>query len=98
MNYIKTYAQDSPEYKQLEKVAEAMTDNSPTGVDYTVGETYIDFGQDWIWTTILAQKSNGEHWQALSPADLEKILFAKDEEIEQIALDILNGKFSPDKI
>ena len=71
---IKVYKHTDPEYKRLAKVAEILTIGSPTGTVFTVAETYFDFGQDWKWTTILADSPKHGSYQALSPRTHEEIL------------------------
>lgn len=77
---IKTYVPDTAEYKALANAAAILTATSKKGVTYTVGDCYFDFGQDWIWTTILANNPNSEwgSYQALCPRDYEKILRSDD--------------------
>ena len=78
MNTIKTYAPHSDEYKRLTTAATVLTAVSPKGITYTVEDTYFDYGQDWSWTTLIAHRSDGEHYQALCPRDHEQILTTDD--------------------
>ena len=77
MNEIQIFPRDAKEYRLLTAAAELMTAFSPTGVLYYVGQTYFDFGQGWKWTTIIAERKNGDSWQALYPALQNKIVNAK---------------------
>ena len=62
----RTFDQDSEEFKRLQEVAVALTKQSPNKHFYTVEDVYLDYGQDWKWTTIV-DTSNGV--QILSPRD-----------------------------
>ena len=62
----RTFDQDSEEFKRLQEVAVALTKQSPNKNFYTVEDVYLDYGQDWKWTTIV-DTSNGV--QILSPRD-----------------------------
>jgi len=94
-NTIKIFPRDSKEHKLLELAAALLTVKSPTQCRYYVGETYFDYGQDWMWTTILCNASDGSY-QALSPKAQELIL---NEQIEE-AVDkwVLGSKYCPDRI
>lgn len=87
--HLDTFYQGDEMYKKLERVASFLTAMSPRGFRYYVGETYLDYGQDWKWTTILAD--NGEDgYQALNPRQQERIFFADSiSELHKIAEDIL---------
>ena len=43
-------------YKNMEAVCGILNALCKTDTVYTVGVTYLDFGQDWKWTTILNNK------------------------------------------
>ena len=58
----------------LHTLAEWLTERSKKGVRYFVGECYFDFGQDWKWTTVLAER-DGNTWQALCPREQKEALF-----------------------
>lgn len=96
---IKRFPKGSDEYKRLEAAAAMLNVKSPTKSRYYVGETYFDFGQDWMWTTVLC--NNGDKWggyQALNPAEQEEILLCGMEELDRITDDVLSDKFCPDKL
>lgn len=76
MDTIKVYAPDSEEYVKL-KIACIMLEHLNPDTLYSVQDTYFDFGQRWMWTTIIAHK-DGMHWQCLCPRDHERILTAPD--------------------
>jgi len=77
MSFIKTFAKGTQEYKNLEAAAALMTAFSPKGIIYRVQETYFDYGQDWMWTTIIAYEDSPrwgrDSWQALNPREQEEI-------------------------
>ena len=53
----KVLERDSLEYRQLELVAQALTKQSKKGRKYYVQDTYLDYGQDWRFTTICYNSS-----------------------------------------
>lgn len=74
MEIIRTYEKGSEEYGRLEKAAEILTIISPKRRRYTVGDCYFDYGQNWMWTTILYEDDMWGTAQALNPRDYERIL------------------------
>lgn len=72
--FIRTFAPDTPEYQRLARAAKILTAASPRNYTYRVEDTYFDFGQNWLWTTIICYRPYGESYQALYPADQEAIL------------------------
>lgn len=60
------------EFKKLVAVAKMLTAYSPNGCNYVIDETYLDFGQDWKWTTIIRD----DEVQVLSPRQWEMIMEA----------------------
>ena len=94
--YIKTFAPDSEEYKSLEAAAKLLTEKSPLHYTYYVGETYFDCGQNWVWTTILVRGGEWGGYQALSPRTQELIIEAVD--LEEAVMEVLNGKYCPDRL
>ena len=77
---IRIYEPDTAEYKKLTTAATILTAVSPKGITYTVEETYFDYGQNWMWTTIIANdpSSTFGDYQALCPRDYENILLTDD--------------------
>ena len=74
------------EYKNLVAVASLLNAISDNG--YYVGETYFDYGQDWVWTTIMYHSKWGDV-QALYPRQWEEILLAGSiEELAKIAKEL----------
>ena len=95
--YIKVFGADAPERDKLNRLAYILTGISPRGYKYRVEETYFDFGQDWKWTTIIAHGDVGSY-QALNPAEQEKIILSDISDFPRIAREILSDKFCPDRI
>jgi len=95
----KVFAEDSEEYAQLQKAADKLTDLSVKNYKYFVGNTYLDFGSGWQWTTILAKKPNEVEFQVLSPLSWRNILNAQSEEELDAAIDQLRSdEYFHDKI
>lgn len=91
---ISKFEVGSREREKLQLVAVLLTNRSPNHYLYYVDETYFDFGQDWMWTTILCSKG----YQALNPREQEEIILAETyDELVKIAEGILSDKFCPDK-
>lgn len=96
--YIKIFEHGSEAREKLNRAAHILTGLSPKGYRYYVGETYFDFGQDWKWTTILCKGGEFGDYQALSPAEQERIILADVPELATVAADVLAGKFCPDRL
>lgn len=95
----KTFAEESEEWAQLQKAADKLTDLSVKNYKYFVGNTYLDFGSGWQWTTILAKKPNEIEFQVLSPLSWRNILNAQSEEELDAAIDQLRSdEYFHDKI
>lgn len=77
---IRTFKEGSYEYEQLRIAAEMMTEQSPRGFRYYVADTYFDYGQDWMWTTILGISNSNlvTTFQALNPRQQEEIILTND--------------------
>ena len=89
MDVIRIYGADEQEYQNLARVARIMTARSLNGTRFEVGVTYFDFGQDWRWTTILAYKKDNGSFQALTPAEQEKIVTAKVDDLDTVAQELM---------
>ena len=96
--FITTFEKGSEEYEKLQIAALMLTNRSPRGYRYEVGETYFDFGQDWMWTTILCRGDEWGGYQALNPREQEEIILSDtyDEMVKTVEL-IFTDKFCPDK-
>lgn len=92
------FARDSEVYKKLERASEIFNKKSPNRFRYEVGNTYLDFGSGYQWTTIIATKRDGSTYQVLSPNEWEDIVNAKeDSEVERVIAKVLSDKCNPDK-
>ncbi len=83
-------------YQKLQIVANELEQQSPNGLKYVVGDCYLDYGQSWMWTTII---SRGEwEYQVLNPKQWKDIMLADSfSELYKIVDEIRNGKFFLDK-
>ncbi len=94
MNEISIFNKGSMEHKALEKAAEMLTDRSPNGWKYYVGETYFDYGQDWKWTTILCRGGITGCYQAISP--LEQLMILQGD-LDEAIDHVFSSKYCPDR-
>lgn len=78
METIRVYDHDSDEYTRLEMACIALNRFARKGTRYHISDTYFDYGQGWRWTTIIATKPDGSHYQALNPRDHARIITAPD--------------------
>ena len=84
------------DYKKLEMVAEMLQMMSPNNATYKVEDVYLDFGQDWMWTTIC--RYGFRECQVLSPREWKEIMIAETpQELAKIAEEIRNDKYFGDK-
>lgn len=84
------------EYKNLEFVAKALEISSPNNAQYIVEDVYLDFGQRWMWTTIV--RRGFRECQVLSPREWEEIMLADGvRELAEIAEEIRNGDYFGDR-
>ena len=80
------------EYKKFEAVAKMLEAMSEKGARYIVKDVYLDFGQDWMWTTICRTGEWG--CQILSPRQWEDIMMAQtSQDLAKIVDDIRAGKY-----
>lgn len=98
MEHIISRFTEPVQYMNFQIVAQMLERNAfekGTGTRFYVGETYLDFGQDWKWTTILAHnEAKHSEWQALSPRDWKNIYFASDvHELASAAWEIMEDKY-----
>lgn len=95
---IQTYGRDDKEYTALTAAADLLTVGSPHGTTYTVGDVYFDLGQGWMWTTIIATRTDGSSWQALDPREHSLITdIGTVESIFQAVEAVRNSKWNPDR-
>ena len=84
------------EYSKLETVARMLESKSPNKAQYVIEDVYLDFGANWMWTTII--RKGYRECQVLSPREWKDIMLADSfTELEQIADDIRNDKWFGDK-
>ena len=80
---------NEPEYKKLKAVAAVLEMLSPNNAQYTVEDTYLDYGQDWKWTTICRK---GYHdCQVLSPRDWGDVMVIETAEDVALVVDHIRG-------
>ena len=89
-----------PGYDNLEYAAMIATEKSPRGFTYTLGDTYLDFGSGWQWTTLIADKNNGrDSYQALNQVEWEEITNAESNEvIDRVIDNMFKDQYCPDRI
>lgn len=95
--FIRVFDNGTEERDKLERIAHILTGLSPRGYHYRVGETYFDYGQNWVWTTVLCDGGSFGGYQALSPAAQEEVILSDIADLASIAQKILRGKFCPDR-
>ena len=80
MNTITTFEKGSYPYEMLEKACAILTATSKNGTIYMVEDTYFDYGQNWMWTTIIAHNPNSMFgsYQAINPRNQEEIIESDD--------------------
>ena len=84
------------EYTKLELVAKALEMASPNNAKYHVEDVYLDFGQNWMWTTIV--RRGYRECQVLTPREWEEIMMAEGlDELAKIVEEIRNDKYFGDK-
>ena len=91
----RTLKKDEKAYKNMMAVAKMLEAVSPNNARYEVADVYLDFGQNWIWTTIV--RKDYLECQVLSPAEWREIFFA--DTVNEIAVavnEIRNGKYFGD--
>ena len=85
--------QDSAEYSNMEAFCKILNNDSPNKYHYRVGETYLDFGQNWVWTTILNDTTGG---QVLTPREWLDIV--NGENLFDLAKEHFADKYCQDRI
>lgn len=92
----RTLERGSMEYKKLTAVANLLELFSPNHARYVVEDVYLDFGQDWMWTTIV--RKDFRECQILSPRQWQDIMLANSPQaIVNRVEDIRNDKYFMDK-
>lgn len=93
MEAIKAFEYGTPEFRKLEAAAKVINSFSKSEYIIKVGETYFDFGQDWKWTTLIADNGNGGvlgSYQLLNPKQQEKIVYGTLDEFQQTVAELIN--------
>jgi hypothetical protein len=73
---LRVFKPESEEYNRLQNFADELNNDARFQANYTVEDLYFDYGQNWMWTTIIAHKENerGGGWQALTPKNQERVV------------------------
>lgn len=95
MKNIKTWSKRTVEYRKLtllKCLLDIFIAEYFLPIYLKVEDVYYDYGQGWIWTTIVAYRTNSDtsitSWQLLNPARHEKIVFGDIDNIIKIGNDI----------
>lgn len=87
---------NEPEYKKLTAVAAALEMLSPNGAQYVVEDVYLDYGQDWKWTTIC--RHGYQECQILCPRDWQDIMVIENSNDLALVIDhIRNDDYFMDR-
>ena len=91
----RTLNRNEQAYKNMEAVAKMLEAFSANGAEYRVEDVYLDYGQDWMWTTICRRGYN--ECQVLNPKEWEQIVLAGTAtELAQAVEAIRTGKWFRD--
>lgn len=97
MAYERTLARSESAYKNISAVAAMLTAFSPNGYEYKVENVYLDFGQNWMWTTITRESKWGGV-QVLNPREWGEVTTADSPEaLGKIVSAIMAGEYFNDK-
>lgn len=91
---IKQFDTESEEFQKLRDVADKVSENSP--IKLRVEDTYFDYGQNWLWTTLIAihEKANGTStWQAIYPTQQAAILAGYGQEVADFLIEKYNQEY-----
>lgn len=84
------------QYKNLEAVAKMLEALSPNEAIYEVENVFFDFGQNWMWTTIVRYRHM--ECQVLTPKEWNEVISAETvEDLANAVNDIRNGDWFGDK-
>lgn len=103
MSNYRILRSDEQAFKNMVAVAKMLEALSPNGIRYEVGVCYLDYGQDWKWSCIIAQDPSGDgvcdSWQAINPREWGEIEVASSaEELARIVNGIFADKYCPDRV
>ena len=86
MNVIKIYKTQTIEYKKLDLLLKALNilkEENNLDVDFYISDVYFDYGQNWMWTTIVCKYKDvmdfPSTYQILNPAEYENILLGNED-------------------
>lgn len=89
---------DAQAYDNMIEVAGMLTSTSYNNWAYEVEDCYLDYGQKWMWTTIICYNDKGESHQVLNPAEWVQICNAESEEkLKQIVDEIKSDEYFQDR-
>lgn len=90
---------DAKAYDNLVEVAGMLTESSVNDWGYEVEDCYLDYGQKWMWTTIICYCTDGHTIQVLNPKEWKEIVNAtSQEELNRIVEEIKSDEYFQDRI
>lgn len=95
---VQEFEAGTPERSRLELVASILTKESGKGRKYEVKDTWMDYGSQLAWTTIVYTDPDDNYGvQILSPKEWADLLNAEnDDEINQVIDQITSGEYWSD--
>ena len=95
---VQEFEVGTPERSRLELVASILTKESGKGRKYEVKDTWMDYGSQLAWTTIIYTDPDDNYGvQILSPKEWADLLNAEnDDEINQVIDQITSGEYWSD--
>ena len=95
---VQEFEVGTPERSRLELVASILTKESGKGRKYEVKDTWMDYGSQLAWTTIVYTDPDDNYGvQILSPKEWADLLNAEnDDEINQVIDQITSGEYWSD--
>ena len=95
---VQEFESGTPERSRLELVASILTKESGKGRKYEVKDTWMDYGSQLAWTTIIYTDPDDNYGvQILSPKEWADLLNAEnDDEINQVIDQITSGEYWSD--
>lgn len=92
----KVLLKDSPEYRNLEKVAGVLNAISidPSVNFYRVENVFFDAGKGWMWTTVIRYGGEYGGVQVLTPREWAFAIMAETQtDILNLVKSVVNGKW-----
>lgn len=101
MGNIRIYNRNEVQFSKLQTLASiiefSLREACDADVTIKVEDTYFDFGQGWMWTTLIAYRgdvSKHDTYQMLYPTHMNKIVEAKTiQDLSDIAYDIIEKQY-----